>query len=95
VSGVGSGIGEELQSTSEIIKEVMAKFGVSEEIAGMIIAYCNTFAFEKMKKWTFNMKKRQKEKADYIYRLTRRLKRGDKSVLDELEKKILELCVET
>jgi len=82
--------------TPEMIKEVMEKFSVTKEIAEQIIADRNVFALEKMKKWTFNVKKRQKEKADYIYQLTRSLKRGHNSkiIIDEIEKKILELCVE-
>jgi len=82
-------------SLPEMTKEVMRKFNVDKETAERIITDRNVFALEKMNKWIRNMKKIQKGKADYIYSLTRRLKRGDKSVLDELEKKILELCVES
>ena len=81
--------------TSEIIKEVMKKFNVDKKTAGMIIADRNVFAIEKMKKWIYNIRRKQKDKAEYIYQLTKRLKQGDKKVIDEIEKKILELCVET
>jgi hypoxanthine phosphoribosyltransferase len=91
---VSGGYEQEL-STPELVKQVIRDFKVDEKTASGIIAFCNTFAFEKMNKWIRNMKKRQKEKADYIYSLIRRLKRRDESVIDEIEKKILELCVET
>lgn len=48
--------------TSEMTKEVMRKFNVDKETAERIIADRNVFALEKMNKWTFNMKKRQKGK---------------------------------
>ena len=96
MSGVGDyGMKPEDVATPEIVKGLMRRFDVSEETARLIITYCNAFALEKMNKWIRNMKKIQKEKADYVYQLTRSLKRGNKTVIDELEKKILELCVET
>ena len=82
-------------SLPEMTKEVMRKFNVDKETAEKIITDRNVFALEKMNKWIRNMKKIQKGKADYIYQLTRSLKRGNKTVIDELEKKILELCVGT
>jgi len=90
-----SGGYEQNFSTSELVKQVMRDFEVNEEKAERIIAFCNTFAMEKMKKWVYNARRRQKDKAEYIYVLTKRLKKGDKEVIDEIEKKILELCVET
>ena len=89
-----SGGYEQNFSTSELVKQVMRDFEVNEETAKLIIAYCNTFALEKMKKWTYNIRRKQKDKAEYIYQLTKRLKKGDMKVIDEIEKKILELCVE-
>ena len=90
-----SGGYEEEPSAPEFVKQVMRDFKVDEETASRIIAFCNTLALEKMKKWIYNMRRRQKDKAEYIYQLTKRLKKGDTKVIDELEKKILELCVET
>ena len=92
--------------TPEVIKKVMSEFGVDEKIAEKIVAFCNAFALEKMKKWIFNYRKRQKDKAEELYKLTRKLKKlvltewtGDahpsevRAVVDEIEKRILELCV--
>jgi hypothetical protein len=90
-----SGGYEEEPSAPEFVKQVMRDFKVDEETARRIVAYCNSFAMEKMKKWIYNYRKRQKNDAEYIYQLTKKLKKGDVKVVDELEKKILELCVET
>jgi len=90
-----SGGYEEEPSAPEFVKQIMRDFKVDEETAERIIAYCNSFAMEKMKKWICNARRKQKDKAEEIYQLTKRLKKGDKTVIDELEKKILELCVET
>jgi hypothetical protein len=90
-----SGVYEQEPSTSEFVKQVMRDFKVNEKTAERIIAYCNSFAMEKMKKWIYNARRKQKDKAEYIYQLTKRLKKGDTKVIDEIEKKILELCVET
>jgi len=81
---------------AEDTKKIMTDYKVDEETAVRIAAYCNTVALEKMKKWTSNMRKRQKEKAEEIYQLTKRLKRDNCNtlVVNEIEKKILELCVE-
>jgi len=91
---VSGGYEEEL-STPEFVKQVVRDFKVNEEKARRIIAFCNTLALERMKKWIYNTRRKQKDKAEYIYQLTKRLKKGDKKVIDEIEKKILELCVET
>jgi hypothetical protein len=48
-----------------------------------------------MKKWINNYRKRKKTDAEYIYQLTKKLKRGDTKIIDELEKKILELVVQS
>lgn len=80
----------------EMTKKVMKDFEVDEETAGRIITFANTLALEKMKKWTSNMRRRVKEEAEVIYQLTKRLKRdgrADKTVVNEIEKKVLELCV--
>lgn len=85
--------------TPEITKEVMTLFGVNEETADRILAYCNTFAMEKMKKWTSNMRRLQKAKAEEIYLLTKAWKKREKTgissaaIISDIEKKILELCV--
>ena len=97
MSGVGDyGRKPEDLPTPEMVKEVMRKYNVDEKTARLIINDRVVYALERMKKWTFNMKKRQKEKADYIYRLFKSVKKGrfDKLTIDEIEKKILELCVE-
>ena len=75
--------------------QVMRDFKVDEETAERIIAFVSTLALEKMKKWIYNTRRKQKDKAEYIYQLTKRLKKGDTRVIDEIEKKILELCVES
>jgi len=90
-----SGGYEEEPSAPEFVKQVMRDFKVDEKTAERIIAYCNSFAMEKMKKWIYNTRRKQKDKAEYIYQLTKRLKKGDTKVIDELEKKILELVVES
>jgi hypothetical protein len=81
--------------TPEIIKEVMDDFKVDKETAERIIAFCSMMAMERMEKWVRGMRKRQKDKAEYIYQLTKKLKKGDMKVVDEIEKKILELVVES
>jgi len=80
--------------TQEIVEQVMKEFGVDEKTAERIIAFINAVALRKMEKWVANFRKLQKQKAGDIYGLTRRLKRGDKTVVNEIEKRILELCVE-
>jgi len=83
--------------TPLIVKEVMEKFDVDEETAGRIIAFINSIALDKMKKWIANIRKIQKQKAEDIYQLTKRLKRdgrADSTIVNDIEKRILELCIE-
>jgi hypothetical protein len=88
-----SGGYEEEPVTSEFIKQVMREFEVDKDLAKKIIIFANSYALVKMKKWISNYRKRQKDKAEYIYQLTKKLKKGDTKVIDELEKKILEMIV--
>jgi hypothetical protein len=81
--------------TSEFVYQVMRELKVDEDLAKRIIAFANNYALEKMKKWVYNYRKRQKDNAEYIYQLTKKLKRGDTKVVDELEKKILEMVVQS
>ena len=90
-----SGGYEEESSMPELAKQVMRDFKVDEKTARKIIDFSNELAMERMKKWVYNTRRKQKDKAEYIYQLTKRLKKGDTKVIDEIEKKILELCVET
>jgi hypothetical protein len=82
--------------SSEFVKEVMKQFSVDEKTAERIIAFANNLALQKMDKWVKNYRKRQKEDAEYIYQLTKRLKKElgtNNSVIDEIEKKVLEMVV--
>jgi hypothetical protein len=94
MSGSMADLGEELIPMSEQIKVIMAIFGVSEKGATSIAHYAKEYATERMKKWVNNYRKLQKAKADEIYRLLRLVKKGNKNVINDLEKKILELCVQ-
>jgi hypothetical protein len=90
-----SGGYEEELSVPELVSQVMRNFKVDEKTARKIIDFSNELAMERMKKWIYNARRKQKDKAEEIYQLTKKLKKGDTKVIDELEKKILELCVET
>ena len=97
MSGVGDfGISPEDIPTPELVKKVMEDFEVDEEKAGRIISFAVTMALGMQEKWRRNWKKIQKDKAGDIYRLMRSLKRGkgDSLIINEIEKRILELCVE-
>jgi hypothetical protein len=78
-----------------LTREVMRQFSVDEKTAEKIIAFANNLALQKMEKWVKNYKKRQKEDAEYIYQLTKNLKRefGNNSVVEEIERKVLEMVV--
>jgi hypothetical protein len=81
---------------SEYMKEVMKEFKVDEKTAEKIITFANSFALQKMDKWINNYRKKQKDAAEYIYQLTKRLKKElgiNNSVIDEIEKKVLEMVV--
>jgi len=82
--------------TPELVNRAMAVFSTDEKTARKIIDFGVILAMEKMKKWTSNMRRRQKERAEEIYKLTKQLKRekGSNLAVNEIEKKILELCVE-
>jgi hypothetical protein len=96
-----SGGYEEEPFTSEFVYQVMRELKVDEDLAKKIIAFANSYALEKMKKWIYNYRKRQKDNAEEIYRLTKRLKvdihlhEVKSAIIDELEKKILELVVQS
>jgi hypothetical protein len=90
-----SGGYEEELFTSEFVYQVMRELKVDEDLAKKIIAFANNYALEKMKKWVYNYRKKQKADADCIYQLTKKLKKGDTKVIDELEKKILEMVVQS
>lgn len=97
MSGVGDfGISPESIPTPELVKKIMADFEVDEEEARRIISFAVVMAMDMQEKWRRNWKKLMKGKADGIYRLFRNAKRGsfDKLTIDEIEKRILELCVE-
>jgi hypothetical protein len=82
--------------SGELVKEVMKQFNVDEKTAEKIITFANDFAIQKMDKWIKNYRKKQKNEAEYIYQLTKRLKRElgvNNSVIDEIEKKVLEMVV--
>jgi hypothetical protein len=79
----------------ELTKKVMNDFNVDEKTAEKIITFANTMAIEKMNKWINNYRKRLKEEVEYIYQLTKRLKKekGNNSLINEIEKKILKMVV--
>jgi hypothetical protein len=84
------------EPSSEFIKKIMEQFRVDEKTSEKIIAFANDYALQKMDKWIKNYRKRQKDDAEYIYQLTKRLKKElgvNNSVIDEIEKKILEMVV--
>lgn len=84
----------------EMVKQVRTLFAVDEKTARKIIDYAVVYSMERMKKWINNYRKNQKNRADDIYKLTKQLKKGDKSgrgkrrIINEIEKIILEMCVE-
>jgi len=78
----------------EQVKKLMLEFSVDEKTARRLISYFTCSTQERVDKWIRNIRKLQKDRADEIYRLLKRLKKGDKSVIDEIEKKILKICVE-
>lgn len=82
--------------TPELVNRAMTVFSTDEKTARKIIDFSTILAMEKMSKWTKNMRRRQKERAEEIYKLTKQLKRekGSNLAINEIEKKILELCVE-
>lgn len=92
---------------AELTKQVMEKFNVDRKTATQIIAFAVCMALDKMKKWTTNMRKRQKGKAEDIYTLIKAIKKADLTVMglpryckviydltNDIEKKILEMCIE-
>jgi predicted RecB family nuclease len=94
MSGQVGNIGDENVPTPEQVKAVMTMFDVDEKFAKAIMNYAKQYATERMAKWVYNYRKLQKNKADEIYRLLRVLKQGHKNVIDEIEKRILELCIQ-
>ena len=84
---------KENEPESELIKEMIQKFGITQKTALAVVDWYNVRNQERMSKWYENIRKTQKNKADIIYSLFRRLKRGDNTVIDQIEKLILELCV--
>jgi 2-oxoglutarate dehydrogenase complex dehydrogenase (E1) component-like enzyme len=94
---MSGGYEDEPSVTSEFIYQVMRELKVDEDLAKKIIVFANNYALEKMKKWINNYRKRQKDKAEEIYMLTKKLKKLEKYdslLINEIEKKILELCVD-
>jgi len=84
--------------TPELVTRAMTLFSADEKTARKIIDFGVILAMEKIDKWTSNRRRIQKEKADIIFELTKRLKnsgRADIIVVNEIEKKIMELCVGT
>jgi hypothetical protein len=86
---------QKLVITPELVSRAMTLFSTDEKTARKIIDFSTILAMEKMKKWTSNMRRRQKERAEEIYKLTKQLKRekGSNLAVNEIEKRILELCV--
>jgi len=84
----------------EMVKQVKSLFQVDDKTARKIIDYAVVYSMERMHKWINNYRKNQKNRADDILRLTRQLKKGDKTgrdkrrVINEIEKILLEMCVE-
>lgn len=93
-----SGVREQSLSSvpvPELVRTVMGKFGVDEKTAGLIISFSNTLAMKRMEKWRRNFCKIYKNKAEDLYKLVKELgKVAGNGLLMEIEKKVLEMCVE-
>jgi len=94
---------ENPETTANLIYRVMERFKVDEKTATAYVNFMVTEASEMMQKWIANQnalqKKHMKEQAEEIYGLIKKWKvknrahRDAKSILDEIERKILKLCV--
>lgn len=82
----------------EELQALMDAYGVDEKIAHKILQDKVTYAVQRMDKWINNARRAQKEHAEEIYHLLKRLKKdgvkGNQAVIDEIEKNILKICVE-
>ncbi len=92
----------ERKDTSEFlnpkIKQIMETYTVDEETATKLSITVTVLAQEQMKKWCSNTLKIRREKAEDIYQLLKQLKKNEDwldPILAEIEKKILELCINT
>ena len=93
--------GNVAEPTEEAVltKQIIEKFKVDKKTAEQIINFAVCMAIERMGKWKSNTRRRQKEKAEEIYSLIKAWKKREKgtisstSIINEIEKKILELCV--
>ena len=92
---------------AEFTKQVKEKFNVDEKTANQIIAFGVCMSLDKMKKWIKSNRKLQKQKAEEMYTLTKKIKMADLTMLgmpryckviydavDKLEKIVLEMCIE-
>ena len=83
------------QDASELVKQIVQDYSIDEKTAEKLISFFNTLSLEKIEKWRNNFLKRQREKADEIYKLLKEFKSNEKKdVLEKIENKILELYVE-
>lgn len=84
--------------TPEEVKALMIEYGVDEKLAHKILQDKVTFAMQRMDKWINNARRLQKERAEVIYHLLKRLKKdgvkGNQTIIAEIEKHILEICVD-
>ncbi len=105
MSGRGTGDFKDagIYEDSGLLKQVMDKFSVDEKMANRIIAFAVCISLDENKKWRGNYRRLQKQKAEEIYDLTKKLKIADfkkksilyyRNLINEIEKKILELCIE-
>jgi len=93
---MSGGYEEETFVEPEKVSEVRNLFQVDEKTARKIIDFATVTAMERMKKWINNYRRHQKDRAEDIYRLTKLLKKSgcDKKYVDDIEKIVLEMCVE-
>jgi len=102
MSGRGRGDFADAKLTdSDLVEQVAEKFKVDKKTAEQIINFAVCMAIERMGKWKSNIRKLQKTKAEEIYSLIKAWKKREKSgnissasIIDNIESKILELCVE-
>jgi hypothetical protein len=89
----------DLLHESEIVKALMELAKCDAQTARDVIGFFTAQTQERFDKWRTNFtvqyRKRQKERAEEIYQLTKKLKRrtNDVVLINEIEKKILDLVV--
>jgi len=90
-----SGNIEEPEEQLSTLEEVLVNSGFDVGVAKRIVLLCSDYAEKKFNKWRNNRINTEKAKSKELYEMCKKFeKTGDFNILEDIEKKLLEMCTQ-